>query len=96
MHIGSLRPAQNACESIIQEANGAMEQSRRGGPPVNPPILETEDLISATECTGLTPAAVQTPGEAHAYAKLYAIHEQKPAWEHDDRLGASCGEWEQD
>lgn len=45
---------------------------------VNPPIREVEDLASATECTGLTPAAVRTENEAQNYAHLYAIHEQKP------------------
>ena len=54
----------------------------------NPPIRKVEDLASATECTGLTPAAVQTPDEAESYASLYAIHRQKTAWEHDE-LGAS-------
>lgn len=44
------------------------------------PILEPEDLASASECTGLTPAAIQTPDEADNYAELYAIHEQKTAW----------------
>ena len=44
----------------------------------NPPIWDVEDLASATECTGLTPAAVQTDGEAESYARLYAIHRQKP------------------
>lgn len=44
------------------------------------PVMDTEELVSSTECTGLTPAAVQTPDEAQDYAELYAIHEQKPAW----------------
>jgi len=44
------------------------------------PIWEPEDLASASECTGLTPAAIQTPDEADNYAELYAIHEQKTAW----------------
>ena len=44
------------------------------------PIEEAEDLASFTECTGLTPAAVQTEEEGEAYAELYAIHTQKPAW----------------
>lgn len=44
------------------------------------PILEVEDLASATECTGLIPAGIQTPEEGENYAELYAIHEQKPAW----------------
>jgi len=52
------------------------------------PIVEVEDLASATECTGLTPAAVQSEEEGEAYAELYAIHHQKPAWE-DGEVGAS-------
>ena len=52
------------------------------------PIAEVEDLASATECTGLTPAAVQSEEEGEAYAELYAIHNQKPAWENEE-LGAS-------
>lgn len=43
----------------------------------NPPITEAENLSSATECTGLIPAAVTDPGEAEHYARLYAIHQQK-------------------
>lgn len=54
----------------------------------NPPIRKVEELASATECTGLTPAAVQTPGEAESYADLYAIHRQKTAWANGG-LGAS-------
>ena len=52
------------------------------------PIEETEDLASFTECTGLVPAAVQTEDEGEAYAELYAIHNQKTAWENEE-LGAS-------
>lgn len=55
---------------------------------VNPPIREVEELASATECTGLAPAAIQTPSEAESYAELYAIHMQKPAWKRGE-LGAS-------
>lgn len=47
------------------------------------PIMEVEDLASATECTGLIPAGVQTPEEGESYAELYAIHEQKPAWKRE-------------
>jgi len=47
------------------------------------PIMDVEDLASATECTGLIPAGVQTPEEGEHYAQLYAIHEQKPAWERE-------------
>lgn len=57
----------------------SMEQPRNHSKGlVNPPILEVEDLASATECTGLTPAAVRTEDEADNYAELYAIHQQKP------------------
>lgn len=52
------------------------------------PIAEVENLASASECTGLTPAAVQSPEEGENYAQLYAIHEQKPAWENEE-LAAS-------
>jgi len=52
------------------------------------PIREVEDLASATECTGLTPAAVQSEEEGESYAHLYAIHQQKPAWENEE-LAAS-------
>ena len=45
-----------------------------------PAIWDVEDLASATECTGLVPAAIQTPEEAEDYASLYAIHQQKTAW----------------
>ena len=44
----------------------------------NPPIREAEDLASANDCTGLVPAAIQDEYAAEDYAKLYAIHEQKP------------------
>ena len=46
--------------------------------PVNPPVPEVAELASATECTGLIPSAVRTAGQAHSYAELYALHEQKP------------------
>lgn len=52
--------------------------------PVNPPVPEVAELASATECTGLIPAAVRTPGQARSYAELYAIHMQKPAQEHEE------------
>ena len=47
------------------------------------PIREVEELASATECTGLTPAAVQSTEEGENYAEMYAIHEQKPASENE-------------
>lgn len=53
------------------------KQSRE---PLQTPIRDIEMLASATECTGLTPAAVQSPEEGESYAELYAIHQQKPAW----------------
>ena len=49
-------------------------------PKVETPITDVEDLASATECTGLIPAGIQTPEEAENYAELYAIHEQKTHW----------------
>jgi len=52
------------------------------------PIEETEILASTTECTGLTPAAVQSMEEGESYAELYAIHNQKPAWKNEE-LAAS-------
>lgn len=51
------------------------------------PIRDVEDLASASECTGLIPAAVQTPEEGESYAELYAIHEQKTAWKHGEDGG---------
>lgn len=45
--------------------------------PLNPPIADVESLSSVTECTGLTPSAVLTEGQAEDYARLYAIHRQK-------------------
>lgn len=67
-----------------------MEQpTNRSETLVNPPVLEVEELASATECTGLTPSAVQSPAEGLTYAELYAIHQQKTAWPDDDTLGAS-------
>ena len=56
-----------------------MEKHQKA-PKAATPIMEVEDLASATECTGLIPAGVQTPEEAENYAELYAIHEQKPHW----------------
>ena len=46
--------------------------------PPNPPIKGVENLASVTECTGLTPTAVLNEAEAESYARLYAIHEQRP------------------
>lgn len=56
-----------------------MSESTRGSDQ-KLPVWEPEDLASASECTGLTPAAIQTPEEAENYAELYDIHEQKTAW----------------
>lgn len=47
----------------------------------NPPPVDVNDLASATECTGLIPAAVQTPEEAQNYTRMYVINRQKTAWE---------------
>lgn len=45
--------------------------------PKNPPIVESESLSSATECTGLTPSAIYSENEADDYSRLYDIHQQK-------------------
>lgn len=55
-----------------------MQKAEKGKRP-DPVVQEVENLASVTECTGLVPAAVQTPEEGSSYAQLYAIHEQKPA-----------------
>ena len=51
---------------------------------ISTPIRDVEELASATECTGLVPAAIQTPEEAENYAQLYAIHTQKPSWKREE------------
>ena len=63
-----------------------MEKIRRkeGRDPADPLEWDVEQLASATECTGLVPAAIQTPDEAEDYARLYAIHEQKTAWTREE------------
>ena len=48
--------------------------------PSCPSEWDVEELASATECTGLIPAAIQTQDEAEDYSRLYAIHVQKTAW----------------
>ena len=48
--------------------------------PSDPLAWNVEELASATECTGLVPTAIQTPEEAENYSQLYAIHQQKTAW----------------
>ena len=40
---------------------------------------EAANVASATECTGLSPAAVRGEPEAQAYAQLYGVHAQLPA-----------------
>ena len=39
---------------------------------------QPQDVVSATECTGLTPQPVMNDLEAREYADLYAIHQLKP------------------
>ena len=56
------------------------------------PICDVEDLASATECTGLTPAAVQSPEEGETYAELYAIHQLRPSWKYGEKDGKPCRE----
>lgn len=52
--------------------------------PSDPLVWDVEKLASVTECTGLVPAAIQTPEEAEDYAQLYAIHMQKTAWTREE------------
>lgn len=40
---------------------------------------QAEFVASATECTGLSPAAVLSEQEADAYARLYSVHRQLPS-----------------
>lgn len=44
----------------------------------NPPMVEMENLATATECTGLIPAAVETEDQAEDYAQMMAVHPIKP------------------
>lgn len=63
-----------------------MEQrgQKNGRNPSDPLVWDVEKLASATECTGLVPAAIQTPEEAENYSRLYAIHQQKTAWTREE------------
>ena len=49
--------------------------------PVNPPVPEVAELASATECTGLIPSAVRTPGQAFSVPteQLEAVKTRVPA-----------------
>lgn len=44
----------------------------------NPPLADMEVLATATECTGLIPAAVENQEEAETYARMMAVHPTKP------------------
>ena len=57
---------------------------KHGRNPSDPLVWDVEDLASATECTGLVPAAIQTPEEAEDYSRLYAIHLQTTAWTREE------------
>lgn len=63
-----------------------MEQrgQKNGRNPSDPLVWDVEKLASTTECTGLVPAAIQTPEEAENYSRLYAIHQQKTAWTREE------------
>jgi len=60
------------------------DHGKEGRNPSDPLVWDVEELASARECTGLVPAAIQTPEEAENYARLYAIHEQKTAWTREE------------
>lgn len=59
------------------------KRSKLGREPSDQAVWEAEEITSATECTGLVPAAIQTKEEAESYTGLYAIHQQKPARERE-------------
>lgn len=42
------------------------------------PLSRTENVASATECTGLEPQPVISREAAESYTQLYGIHAQKP------------------
>ena len=65
-----------------------METNKIPRDPSKPTTWDVEDLASATECTGLVPAAIQTQEEADNYSRLYAIHQQKTAWKSESRKKA--------
>lgn len=70
----------HAEQETKQEGQFMKQNDHHSRSPQEPPVRDIEMLASATECTGLTPAAIQTPEEGENYAELYAIHQQKPAW----------------
>lgn len=51
-------------------------------PPIQPgvetPFSRTQNVVSATDCTGLEAQPVLDENAAHNYADLRAIHAQKP------------------
>ena len=51
-----------------------MKHRNRASGGANP---ETEDVASATECTGLIPALPRSGAEAEEAASLYAVHGAK-------------------
>ena len=55
------------------------------------PIYEIEKIASATECTGLIPAAADTEEEARNYAEMYAIHPVKAEFKNERTSKRSPG-----
>ena len=45
--------------------------------PSHDPIFQAQEVSSATECTGLIPAGIDTEEEAENYADHYSVHSQK-------------------
>ena len=43
------------------------------------PFYDINTTISATECTGIAPADIRSPGEAEAVSALYDIHMPCPS-----------------
>ena len=53
------------------------DRVKRKDKPLGGAIPKAEDVVSATECTGLIPALPQNGAEADEAASLYAVHGAK-------------------
>lgn len=41
-------------------------------------FLKADDVVSATECTGITPTPPEDSSQSDSYANVYPIPKQKP------------------
>lgn len=60
-------------QPIVRQTTDAMRHA------ADETFASPEFVASATECTGLSPAAVLSEQEADAYAQLYSVHRQLPS-----------------